>query len=86
YDMNGNITNLYRTSSLDGNNTTATVIDELEYIYTKGNQASIIKDHKNNPSGYEGGGGTIEYNLNGSMWKMPDKNIANIQYNHLNLP
>ncbi len=86
YDMNGNITNLYRTSGLEGNNTTATVIDELEYTYAKGNQVSNIKDHRNNPSGYEGGGGTIEYDLNGSMWKMPDKNISLIQYNHLNLP
>ncbi|WET00024.1 DUF6443 domain-containing protein [Chryseobacterium arthrosphaerae] len=86
YDLNGNITNLYRTSGLEGNNTTATVIDELEYTYAKGNQVSNIKDHRNNPSGYEGGGGTIEYDLNGSMWKMPDKNISLIQYNHLNLP
>ncbi|MGG7468178.1 DUF6443 domain-containing protein [Chryseobacterium arthrosphaerae] len=86
YDMNGNITNLYRTSGLDGNNTKATVIDELEYIYTKGNQVSNIKDHKNNPSGYEGGGNTISYDLNGNMKNIPDKQILGINYNYLNLP
>ncbi|PWW30650.1 DUF6443 domain-containing protein [Chryseobacterium sp. AG844] len=89
YDLNGNITNLYRTSAIEGNNTTATVIDELEYTYGSNNltnQASVIKDYKNNPSGYEGGGGNIQYDLNGNMWQMPDKNITKITYNHLNLP
>ncbi|MCP1300532.1 hypothetical protein NK356_15260 [Chryseobacterium sp. S0630] len=89
YDLNGNIKSLYRTAALEGSNTTATVIDELEYIYGSNNltnQVSIIKDHKNNPSGYEGGGGTIPYDLNGNMWQMPDKNITKITYNHLNLP
>ncbi|MGH1520754.1 RHS repeat-associated core domain-containing protein, partial [Chryseobacterium sp. JK1] len=89
YDLNGNITGLYRTSALEGNNTTATVIDNLEYIYGstgQTNQVSVIKDHQNNPSGYEGGGGTIQYDLNGSMWQIPDKNITKITYNYLNLP
>ena len=89
YDLNGNIMGLYRTSALEGNNTTATVIDNLEYIYGstgQTNQVSVIKDHQNNPSGYEGGGGTIQYDLNGSMWQMPDKNITKITYNYLNLP
>ncbi|WPO89700.1 DUF6443 domain-containing protein [Chryseobacterium sp. HR92] len=89
YDLNGNIKNLYRTAALEGSNTTATVIDELEYIYGSNNltnQVSVIKDHKNNPSGYEGGGSTIQYDLNGNMWQMPDKNITKITYNHLNLP
>ncbi len=89
YDLNGNITNLYRTSAVEGNNTAATVIDELEYIYGPNNltnQVSVIKDHKNNPSGYEGGGGTIQYDINGNMWQMPDKNITKITYNHLNMP
>ncbi|CAD0223960.1 DUF6443 domain-containing protein [Chryseobacterium sp. JV274] len=89
YDLNGNIKSLYRTAALEGSNTTATVIDELEYIYGSNNltnQVSVIKDYKNNPSGYEGGGGTIQYDLNGNMWQMPDKNITKITYNHLNLP
>lgn len=86
YDLNGNITGLYRTTAIENNNTTATAIDNLEYTYTKGNQVSNIKDHMNNPSGYEGGNGTIEYDLNGNMWKIPDKNISNIKYNYLNLP
>ena len=86
YDLNGNITGLYRTTAIENNNTTATAIDNLEYTYTKGNQVSNIKDHMNNPSGYEGGNGTIEYDLNGNMWKIPDKNISAIRYNYLNLP
>jgi RHS repeat-associated protein len=89
YDLNGNIKNLYRTAAIEGSTTTATVIDELEYIYGSNNltnQVSVIKDHKNNPSGYEGGGGTILYDLNGNMGQMPDKNISKITYNHLNLP
>ncbi|WP_051884541.1 DUF6443 domain-containing protein [Chryseobacterium luteum] len=85
YDLNGNITNLYRTSLKENNNTFATVIDSLEYIYS-GNNVINIKDHANNPTGYEGGGGEIKYDLNGNMWKMADKNISKIQYNYLNLP
>lgn len=85
YDLNGNITKLYRTSITENNNTFATVIDNLEYTYS-GNNVTGIKDYTNNPTGYEGGNGTISYDLNGNMWKMADKNISKIQYNYLNLP
>ncbi|MEJ5103888.1 DUF6443 domain-containing protein [Chryseobacterium sp. MYb328] len=85
YDLNGNITNLYRTSVIENLNT-ATVIDNLEYTYL-GNQAIRIKDHSNNKSGYEGTKGSpIDYDLNGNMTKMFDKNITDIGYNYLNLP
>jgi len=84
YDINGNITRLYRTSTLQG--TIATEIDDLEYFYL-GNQATSIKDHSDNPTGYEGGAGnTIDYDANGSMISMQDKQISEIKYNHLNLP
>jgi len=89
YDVNGNIKALYRTSSMEMGSTIATVIDELEYNYGStdlSNQVTTIKDYRNNPSGYEGGGGTIQYDLNGNMWQMPDKNINKISYNYLNLP
>ncbi|WP_300690555.1 RHS repeat-associated core domain-containing protein, partial [Chryseobacterium sp.] len=86
YDLNGNIMGLYRTAAVENSNTTATVIDNLEYTYGSTNQVSVIKDHQNNPSGYEGGGGTIQYDLNGNMWQIPDKNITKITYNHMNLP
>ncbi|MCJ7932449.1 MAG: RHS repeat-associated core domain-containing protein [Chryseobacterium sp.] len=85
YDLNGNITNLYRTSVMESGGTIATKIDDLAYTYT-GNQAAKVNDSSNNPSGYEGGGNTIEYDLNGNMWKMPDKGISKIKYNYLNLP
>ncbi|MCJ8155763.1 hypothetical protein MKJ01_18575, partial [Chryseobacterium sp. SSA4.19] len=88
YDLNGNITNLYRTSVIESGNT-ATTIDRLEYSYDSGNKSNrltSIKDLQNNPTGYEGGGATIPYDLNGNMTGMPDKGISTIKYNYLNLP
>ncbi|MDQ0065137.1 DUF6443 domain-containing protein [Chryseobacterium lathyri] len=86
YDLNGNITNLYRTSVMENGNTTATVIDNLGYTYL-GNQAVKIKDNSNNKTGYEGTmGSAINYDLNGNMKSMMDKQITGINYNYLNLP
>jgi hypothetical protein len=89
YDLNGNITSLYRTSVLEYGNTTPTMIDNLQYIYASGNvsnRLTNINDHAQNATGYEGGGQTIGYDLNGNMISMPDKGISVIKYNHLNLP
>lgn len=83
YDLNGNIQKLYRTAAAI--NTIPNVIDNLVYTYSSGNQVSKITDNGNS-AGYEGAGGEIKYDLNGNMWKMADKNISKIQYNHLNLP
>ncbi|GEJ45440.1 DUF6443 domain-containing protein [Chryseobacterium sp. ON_d1] len=86
YDLNGNITSLYRTSVFNTGNNTATVIDNLTYSY-KGNQAIRIKDNSNNNTGYEGTAGyPIEHDANGNMKNMQDKQISDIKYNHLNLP
>jgi len=85
YDLNGNITNLYRTSVVKAGINMATVIDNLTYTYS-GNRVTHIKDSTNNQAGYEGGGNTISYDLNGNMKDMQDKQIAGIGYNHLNLP
>jgi RHS repeat-associated protein len=85
YDLNGNITNLYRTSVAEYGSNTATVIDNLNYTYT-GNQATNINDASQNFAGYEGGGNTITYDQNGNMLTIPDKGINSIQYNYLNLP
>ncbi|GEN71598.1 cell wall-associated protein [Chryseobacterium lathyri] len=86
YDLNGNITNLYRTSVMEYGNTTPTVIDDLVYTNV-GNQAVKIKDNKANSTGYEGAaGGPIVYDANGNIKVMLDKQITNISYNHLNLP
>ncbi|WP_308003316.1 DUF6443 domain-containing protein, partial [uncultured Chryseobacterium sp.] len=89
YDLNGNITSLYRTSVLEYGNTTPTMIDNLQYIYASGNtgnRLTNINDHAQNATGYEGGGQTIGYDVNGNMISMPDKGISVIKYNHLNLP
>ncbi len=86
YDLNGNITALYRTSVMENGSNTATVIDNLAYDYT-GNQAIKIKDNSNNKTGYEGTAGyPIEYDANGNMKNMQDKQISEIKYNYLNLP
>ncbi|OVE62829.1 DUF6443 domain-containing protein [Chryseobacterium mucoviscidosis] len=87
YDLNGNITNLYRTSVIESGNT-PTVIDKLVYTYensNKSNRLAKIIDDAQNTTGYEGGGQTIGYDANGNMTLMPDKATI-IQYNYLNLP
>jgi RHS repeat-associated protein len=89
YDLNGNITKLFRTSVLEYGNTTPTKIDDLEYIYdaqNKSNKLITLNDNSYNATGYEGGGMEIKYDLNGNMTEMPDKGISKIDYNYLNLP
>ncbi|EJL73321.1 DUF6443 domain-containing protein [Chryseobacterium populi] len=83
YDLNGNISKLYRTSVLQG--TIATKIDDLGYTYS-GNRVTAINDASQNSTGYEGGGATVGYDLNGNMTSMSDKGISSIKYNFLNLP
>ncbi|UKB82243.1 RHS repeat-associated core domain-containing protein [Chryseobacterium sp. MEBOG06] len=84
YDLNGNISNLKRTAAaMPGN--TATLVDNLNYIYT-GNRLTQVIENAMNDTGYEGGNNIIDYDLNGSMTTMKDKGIQNIAYNHLNLP
>ena len=86
YDLNGNITRLYRTSVTENGNI-PTVIDNLEYFYDNGNnQLTRVDDHAQNLSGYEGGGNTIGYDANGNMQNLADKGIGNIKYNYLDLP
>ena len=86
YDLNGNIKGIYRTALAEYGTGTATVIDNLEYIYSgQDNKLTSINDHSNNPTGYEGGGSTISYDINGNMDKMLDKGINLISYNYLNL-
>lgn len=87
YDLNGNIQKLKRTGRKI-KNYPAVLFDDLVYNYD-GNKLTSIIDNPNgspNPSGYEGGGATIDYDSNGNMTIMPDKGITNIAYNFLNLP
>ncbi|WPO81510.1 hypothetical protein SD427_12130 [Chryseobacterium sp. JJR-5R] len=89
YDLNGNITSLYRTSVMEYGSTIPTKIDDLEYVYASGNKSNKltnIHDSADNYTGYEGSGQDIHYDLNGNMTDMPDKGIGSIQYNYLNLP
>lgn len=86
YDLNGNIKQLVRFAWRPKSNLPAK-IDDLAFTYNGGgNKVTNIDDTSNNTSGYEGGNGLIEYDLNGNMRKMPDKGITNIVYNYLNLP
>ncbi|SMP22534.1 DUF6443 domain-containing protein [Chryseobacterium profundimaris] len=84
YDLNGNITNLTRNAA-PFSGTTPDMIDNLDYSYN-GNQLTKVVDKSNNPTGYEGGGGWIDYDTNGNMLSMQDKQINQISYNFLNLP
>ncbi|NMR36128.1 RHS repeat-associated core domain-containing protein, partial [Chryseobacterium aquaticum] len=84
YDLNGNIIYLKRNAAPFAG-TTPDMIDNLYYAYN-GNQLISIDDTSNNPTGYEGGGGTMQYDTNGNMISMPDKQINQIGYNFLNLP
>jgi len=64
YDLNGNITHLYRTSVTEYGNTTATMIDKLEYIYGSAgssNKLTNVTDYAYNSTGYEGGGQQIPW-------------------------
>lgn len=90
YDLNGNITHLYRNTK-HGKLYTPIQIDNLTYNYVNGNGNSNklqnITDATNNNLGYPGGGNTITYDLNGNMMTMPDKGIIQpMAYNFLNLP
>ncbi|WP_170148955.1 DUF6443 domain-containing protein [Chryseobacterium defluvii] len=84
YDSNGNIMTLNRNQkSYSG---FAEQIDELVYTYN-GNRLSTVVDQKYNYNGYpDTSGNNITYDDNGNMTKHEDKNILQINYNHLNLP
>ncbi|WP_353146863.1 DUF6443 domain-containing protein, partial [Chryseobacterium sp.] len=84
YDLNGNITRLYRNAK-NTTNGLAMQIDNLSYTYT-GNRLLKVTDASQNYLGYSGGGNTIEYDPNGNMTSHMDKGIALIKYNYLNLP
>ncbi|MFC3757891.1 DUF6443 domain-containing protein [Chryseobacterium tructae] len=84
YDLNGNISQLYRNAK-NSSTGSAMQVDNLTYTYA-GNRLQTVTDSTQNTAGYEGGGNIIEYDLNGSMTNMKDKGIQNIVYNYLNLP
>ena len=83
YDLNGNITNLKRSSELIVGNTAANFINNLNYTY-QGNRLTSVKDLVSSIGGYKGN--TMQYDANGNMTSNPDKNKMIITYNFLNLP
>ncbi|WET50669.1 DUF6443 domain-containing protein [Chryseobacterium indologenes] len=83
YDLNGNITRLWRTGKSSSN--TALLVDNLTYDY-QGNRLLKVTDGTQNYSGYPVGGNTMDYDPNGNMVNHADKGINEIKYNFLNLP
>lgn len=93
YDMNGNITGMFRTGLYD-DPTDDHDIDALQYFYTANtNQLMKVTDTTNSPVGFnDDSNGTNDtaddyaYDANGNMVFDQNKNITEINYNHLNLP
>ncbi|BAP30064.1 cell well associated RhsD protein [Chryseobacterium sp. StRB126] len=83
YDLNGNINTLKR-KAIPVSGGTSTLVDDLEYKYT-GNRLNQVIESAMNDTGYEGGNNIIDYDANGNMTNMNDKNINSIGYNYLNL-
>ncbi|WP_345988321.1 DUF6443 domain-containing protein [Chryseobacterium sp. Chry.R1] len=86
YDLNGNITRLYRNTK-NTTNGLAMQIDNLKYSYI-GNRLFKVEDASKNSSGYPyfATPNVIDYDNNGNMTKHKDKGINEIKYNFLNLP
>ncbi|WP_345989651.1 DUF6443 domain-containing protein [Chryseobacterium sp. Chry.R1] len=86
YDLNGNITRLYRNTK-NTTNGLAMQIDNLTYSYT-GNRLSKVAEASQNSSGYPyfATPNEITYDNNGNMTSHKDKDITKIGYNYLNLP
>jgi len=90
YDLNGNITRMWRNTK--NSSGTAEQIDNLVYSY-EGNRLTSVSDISQNPSGYPyfPVPNTIGYDNgssdgNGNMTSHIDKGINAIEYNFLNLP
>ena len=81
YDLNGNIQTLTRKLS-------NTSVDILDYDYLNGNQLSSVDDTGTSALFEDGASEEHEYvyDANGNMIRDLNKEIININYNHLNLP
>src|SRR5690606_30360994 len=88
YDKNGNILSMSRTGDLDSA-TYQIPIDNLIYTYDNGNRLLKVEDKSNHPEGFTDGADNdeeYEYDVFGNMTRDDNKQIAQITYNHLNLP
>ncbi len=83
YDANGNIKTLTRK------NHSGSLMDNLVYHYDVGNQLKSIVDTSGSQGFNNGTTGSSEtdytYDTNGNLIKDLNKNITNIEYNHLDL-
>ncbi len=93
YDKNGNIKQLKRNRKAGQN--ISHMMDNLSYTYNENNLGNkLINVSDSAPSldrdfGFKdgtNGGDDYRYDANGNMTSDENKNISNIEYNHLNLP
>lgn len=90
YDDNGNILSLVRNGEND--DVSAIIgIDELVYDYDHGNKLLNVSDTTTHTSGYRDRHSSLllpdfNYDGYGNLIANKDKEIGNIDYNHLNLP
>jgi len=95
YDLNGNITSLFRTTGDVYGESVG--MDDLAYSYQDGNGNSNLLLNvsdavsNQNTGGFKDGNTNpalddYEYDANGNMVKDRNKGITSITYNHLNLP
>lgn len=87
YDNNGNIIGLNRY----GGSTNGTLIDDLTYNYNNGNVLNSIWDAASVSGGFSNGttGNSLydyEYDDSGNLTYDDNKDISDIEYNHLDLP
>ena len=94
YDKNGNILDLFRNGDNDAVDYEFN-IDDLKYFYhpQKANQLMKVTDHSNSPQGFKDDIVDVndveedyEYDDFGNMIVDTNKDIIDIDYNHLNLP
>ena len=88
YDKNGNIVTLQRRGNTNTNATSFGLMDNLHYSYYH-NKLFEVQDNGNTIFGFKDGTNPDDdyvYDANGNMTIDRNKNITNIQYNHLNLP
>lgn len=89
YDQNGNILALERKGLINTSTGSFGIMDDLTYDYQKGNQLSYVTDASSVTEGFKDGntnGNDYLYDENGNMIVDKNKDITNINYNHLNLP
>ncbi|MDT7831248.1 DUF6443 domain-containing protein [Flavobacteriaceae bacterium S356] len=87
YDKNGNLNLLKRHKKGSMNQSVA--LDYLSYSYDAGNRLEKVDELIPGAGSFEDGSNTgndYSYDVNGNMIADKNKDITNIEYNHLNLP